>query len=77
MFKRADFLLLGVALGLSLFGLAMIASVSVYQSYQLTTRFVTAGSWDVPSNAFYLWRSFCIYERNGHQWDHGNIRLDL
>lgn len=58
MFKRADFLLLGIALGLSLFGLAMIASVSVYQSYQLTQRFVTAGTWELPSNAFYLWRSF-------------------
>lgn len=58
MFKKADFLLLGVALGLSLFGLAMIASVSVYQSYQLTTRFVESGAWDAPSNAFYLWRSF-------------------
>lgn len=58
MFKKADFLLLGVALGLSLFGLAMIASVSVYQSYQLTTRFVDSGAWEAPSNAFYLWRSF-------------------
>lgn len=58
MFRRADFLLLGVALGLSLFGLAMIASVSVYQSYQLTQRFVESGSWVAPSNAFYLWRSF-------------------
>ncbi len=57
MFKRADFLLLGIALGLSLFGLAMIASVSVYQSYQLTQRFVDTGTWDAPSNAFYLWRS--------------------
>lgn len=58
MFRRADFLLLGIALGLSLFGLAMIASVSVYQSYQLTQRFVASGSWEAPSNAFYLWRSF-------------------
>lgn len=58
MFRRADFLLLGIALGLSLFGLAMIASVSVYQSYQLTQRFVESGSWAAPSNAFYLWRSF-------------------
>lgn len=58
MFKKADFLLLGVALGLSLFGLAMIASVSVYQSYQLTQRFVESGTWEAPSNAFYLWRSF-------------------
>lgn len=58
MFRRADFLLLGIALGLALFGLAMIASVSVYQSYQLTQRFVESGTWEAPSNAFYLWRSF-------------------
>jgi cell division protein FtsW (lipid II flippase) len=58
MFRKADFLLLGVALGLSLFGLAMIASVSVYQSYQLTQRFVESGTWEAPSNSFYLWRSF-------------------
>lgn len=58
MFRRADFLLLGIALGLSLFGLAMIASVSVFQSYQLTQRFVVAGTWATPSNSFYLWRSF-------------------
>lgn len=58
MFRRADFLLLGIALGLSLFGLAMIASVSVFQSYQLTQRFVSAGTWMTPSNSFYLWRSF-------------------
>lgn len=58
MFKKADLLLLGIALGLSLFGLAMIASVSVYQSYQLTQRFVDAGTWEATSNSFYLWRSF-------------------
>ncbi len=57
-YRRADFFLLGIALGLSLFGLAMIASVSVYQSYQLTQRLVDTGSWNAPSNAFYLWRSF-------------------
>lgn len=58
MFRRADFLLLGIALGLTLFGLAMIASVSVYQSYQKTQYFVQLGTWTSPSNAFYLWRSF-------------------
>ncbi|MFA5799362.1 MAG: putative peptidoglycan glycosyltransferase FtsW [Candidatus Peribacteraceae bacterium] len=58
MFRRADFLLLGIVLSLSLFGLAMIASVSVYQSYQLTQRFVELGTGEAPSNAFYLWRSF-------------------
>jgi cell division protein FtsW len=58
MFRRADYLLLGVALVLTLFGLAMVSSVSVFESYQLTTRFVTQGLQSEPSNAFYLWRSF-------------------
>ncbi len=47
-----DLLLLGVAVGLTLFGLAMIASVSVFKSYQLTLD-LPGG----PTNAFYLWRS--------------------
>lgn len=60
MFRRADFLLLGIALGLTLFGLAMIGSVSVYESYQKTAQFVAHGvaGWTTPSNSFYLWRSF-------------------
>lgn len=58
MYRRADFLLLGIALGLTLFGLAMIGSVSVYQSYQLTQSFVDRGVSDAASNSFYLWRSF-------------------
>lgn len=49
MFKRIDFLVLGIALVLAIFGLAMVASVSVFKSYQIT---------DGTSNAFYLWRSF-------------------
>ncbi len=53
MFRRIDFLLLGVVIGLTLFGLAMIASVSVFESYQLTLRLTGAGS-----NSFYLWRTF-------------------
>ncbi len=53
MFRRIDFLLLGVAVGLTLFGLAMIASVSVFESYQLTLRLTGTGS-----NSFYLWRTF-------------------
>lgn len=52
MFRRMDLLLLGVAIGLTLFGLAMIASVSVFKSYQLTQ-----GLEGGPTNAFYLWRS--------------------
>jgi cell division protein FtsW len=58
MFKRADFLLLGIALVLTLFGLAMISSVSVFESYQLTQRLVDQGLRADTSNAFYLWRSF-------------------
>ncbi len=58
MFRQMDFLLLGLALVLTLFGLAMVSSVSVFESYQLTQRFVVQGTWEEPSNAFYLWRSF-------------------
>ena len=58
MFRRIDFLLLGIALGLTFFGLAMIASVSVYESYQLTQRLVSQGIRTEPTNSFYLWRSF-------------------
>lgn len=57
MFRRMDVLLLGIALGLTLFGLAMIASVSVFESYQLTQRLVQKGIMDAPSNSYYLWRS--------------------
>src|SRR3989338_9931362 len=53
MFRRMDLLLLGIAVGLTFFGLAMIASVSVFESYQLTERLYGTGS-----NSYYLWRSF-------------------
>ena len=56
MFRRMDLLLLGIAIGLTLFGLAMIASVSVFESYQLTQRLVGQGLRTDPSNSFYLWR---------------------
>lgn len=52
-----DLLLLGVAIGLTLFGLAMIASVSVFKSYQLTQHLVDQGLLAAPSNSFYLKRS--------------------
>lgn len=58
MFRRIDFLLLGITVVLTLFGLAMIASVSVFESYQITTRLTTEGLRDAPGNSFYLWRSF-------------------
>ncbi len=52
-----DLLLLGIVIGLTLFGLAMIASVSVFESYQLTRRLVAGGALETPSNSFFLWRS--------------------
>lgn len=52
-----DLLLLGITIGLTLFGLAMIASVSVFESYQLTQRLAAQGIRGEPTNAFYLWRS--------------------
>lgn len=53
-----DLLLLGIVIGLTLFGLAMIASVSVFESYQLTDRLTQSGAMDAPSNSYFLWRSF-------------------
>jgi cell division protein FtsW len=44
--RRMDVLLLGVTVVLTFFGLAMIASVSVFKSYQLT-----------QTNSLYLWKS--------------------
>jgi len=58
MFRRYDTLLLGVTVGLTLFGLAMIASVSVFESFQITSRLVRQGTLEEPSNAFYLLRNF-------------------
>lgn len=43
---------------LVIFGIIMISSVSVYQSYQLTSGMVAQGLRDEPSNSFYLWRHF-------------------
>lgn len=41
---------------LVIFGIIMISSVSVYESYQLTSTMVSQGLRDEPSNSFYLWR---------------------
>jgi len=57
MFRRMDFLLLGIAVLLTVFGLAMIASVSVFESYQLTERLTEKGLMSGPSNSYFLWRS--------------------
>lgn len=57
MFKRLDLLLCGITVVLAFFGLAMIASVSVFESYQITQKLVDQGIRDIPSNSFYLIRS--------------------
>ncbi|HLD64112.1 MAG TPA: putative peptidoglycan glycosyltransferase FtsW [Candidatus Peribacteraceae bacterium] len=57
MLRRLDLLLLGITVGLTFFGLAMIASVSVFESYQITTRLIEQGTREIPSNSFYLIRS--------------------
>lgn len=43
---------------LVIFGIIMISSVSVYESYQITSEMVGQGLRDEPSNSFYLWRHF-------------------
>ena len=58
MFHRMDLLLFGITSVLVLFGLAMIASVSVFESYQITQRLVEQGLREETSNSFYLLRSF-------------------
>lgn len=52
-----DFLLVGITVGLTFFGLAMIASVSVFESHQITQKLVDLGLREGPSNSFYLLRS--------------------
>lgn len=58
MFRRMDLLLFGIVSVLVLFGLAMIASVSVFESYQITQVLVAQGLREETSNSFYLLRSF-------------------
>ncbi len=43
---------------LLIFGIIMISSVSVYESYQLTSSMAKQGFMDEPTNSFYLWRHF-------------------
>ena len=43
-------------IALIVFGLVMISSVSVYESFTLTSRMVQNGVMEAPSNSFYLWR---------------------
>lgn len=58
MLHRVDPLLLGITVVLVVFGFAMISSVSVFESYQITNLLVAQGVRETTSNSFYLWRSF-------------------
>ena len=58
MFRRYDPLFLGLTIGLTLFGLAMIASVSVFESYQISSRLVRQGVLAEPTNAVLPLREF-------------------
>lgn len=41
---------------LLIFGIIMISSVSVYESYDITSKMVAKGTLEETSNSFYLWR---------------------
>ncbi len=53
-----DKVLAVVILCLVIFGIIMISSVSVYQSYQITSDMARKGLIDAATNSFYLWRHF-------------------
>lgn len=54
--RQFDTVLAIVIFGLVLFGIVMISSVSVYESYHLTSDMTGRGLLDNPTNSFYLWR---------------------
>jgi len=56
--RQIDRMLAIVIFCLLIFGIIMISSVSVYESYQLTSGMVSQGLMDEPTNSFYLWRHF-------------------
>jgi len=53
-----DRVLAFVFISLIVFGIIMISSVSVYESYQITSQMVQQGLMKEPTNSFYLWRHF-------------------
>ncbi len=55
--KTIDYTIFFVVLGLIVFGMIMISSVSVYPSYKVTSLMVNAGKLDAPNNHFYLLRN--------------------
>lgn len=55
--KSIDTTLLFLILGLVIFGMIMISSVSVYSSFKVTSRMVADGRLDEANNYFYLIRN--------------------
>jgi len=55
--KSIDASLVFLVLGLMIFGMVMISSVSVYSSFKITSLQVSQGRLDEVSNAFYLIRN--------------------
>jgi len=54
--RHFDTVLAVVIFSLVVFGIVMVSSVSVYQSYQITSSMVQKGLLSEPTNSFYLWR---------------------
>ncbi len=55
--RNIDYKLFFTIFALIIFGMIMISSVSVYPSFQVTSKMVAAGKLDSPSNSFYLFRN--------------------
>jgi cell division protein FtsW (lipid II flippase) len=55
--KSIDTTLVFLILGLVIFGMIMISSVSVYSSFKVTSRMVAAGTLGETQNYFYLLRN--------------------
>ncbi|HRI36800.1 MAG TPA: FtsW/RodA/SpoVE family cell cycle protein [bacterium] len=55
--KNIDYTLFFLVFGLVIFGMIMISSVSVYPSYNVTSRMMELGRIDAPNNWFYLVRN--------------------
>lgn len=55
--KSIDYGIFFVVLGLVIFGMVMISSVSVYPSFKVTSVMAAAGKLDEPNNYFYLIRN--------------------
>lgn len=55
--KTVDYTIFFLTLGLIVFGMVMISSVSVYPSFKVTSQMVALGKLEEPNNYFYLLRN--------------------